>query len=112
KTPEHVDDRRGFPDAARRGERRLEFVAANTLHEMRNAVGQESAGDEVREIVIPRHDTSFAGAQIPCRRANRRATRLPVLPARRYHVGGAPAAFLSTVWHRSLCAPVHCDCAA
>src|ERR1700678_2153675 len=57
KSPKHIDDRRGLADPRRRGERRLEFVAANTLHEMRYAVGEERPGEEMREIVIPRHDT-------------------------------------------------------
>ena len=38
-----------------RRERRLEFVAANALDEMRYAVGEERAGKEMHEIVIPRH---------------------------------------------------------
>ena len=51
--PDHVDQRRGFADAARPCKWGLKLVAANSLHEMRNAVGQKSSGNKVREIIIP-----------------------------------------------------------
>jgi len=48
-----LTQRRGFADAARPCKWGLKLVAANALHEMRNAVGQKSSGNEVREIIIP-----------------------------------------------------------
>jgi hypothetical protein len=55
--PDHIDQRRRLANAARTRERRLKFVAANSLHEMRNAVGQKSAGNEVRKIIVPEHES-------------------------------------------------------
>src|SRR5271155_4820021 len=37
-------------------ERRLELIAANALHEVRHPVGEERAGDKMREIAVPGHD--------------------------------------------------------
>src|SRR5258707_9145590 len=55
KSPEGVTERRGFADAARRGEGRLKPMAADTLNEMWDAVGKQQPADEFEHVKVPRH---------------------------------------------------------
>jgi hypothetical protein len=47
KPPQHIDHGRGFADARRGRERGLKPVAADPLHEMRDAIRQKQSGDEL-----------------------------------------------------------------
>jgi hypothetical protein len=50
--PQHIDERRGFADARRRCERALEPMAADSLDEMRNPIGEKQSGDELKQINV------------------------------------------------------------
>jgi hypothetical protein len=58
KAPENIDDGRGEAFARRLGEGRLEATARDAIDEMWEAVGQESAAEKIRNIVIPVHGWS------------------------------------------------------
>ena len=54
-TPKRIRERRRFANARRRGEWRLKRAAAHAFDEMRDAIGEQRAGDEFKNVDVPRH---------------------------------------------------------
>jgi hypothetical protein len=59
--PEGVDRRGGKALTGRLGERGLEGMAGDSVTEMRDCVGEESAAEEIRDVIVPVHEGSLPG---------------------------------------------------
>src|SRR5208283_1627317 len=58
KSPQYIAQRRRLAHSRRLGKRRLEGIAADALHKMRNSIGQKRTTQELQQIKIPVHRRS------------------------------------------------------